>query len=285
MSINTFRPTITMTLYETDKKLLQEFIHHEVLEHEITERHLILFDFAIECRYAQSIQRELILYLIPFYTKMLGRVINEPCRISSSISACFSSAIFVNRRGIESSIGHENFTNLMHIYIEQTIKGMTKPHTCILNWISFFNTTVALNEDNILLLLNNLYEGSLEGKYSLFEYFSIFLFKERDNIVGSVNKAFWTDCVWYFDSEVVDDFFWNSTIIDRYDKLVNEDRIAIVLEEIKPLLIAQLGFEISKLICDEVKKSFANGIFRKRKTEFLKKIGYKSENGHYWYDY
>ena len=225
-----------MTLYETDKEQLQEFIHHEVLEHAITERYLILFDFAIECRYAQSIQRELIIYLIPFYKKLLGQVINGQCRISSSISACFSSAIFVNKRSIENSVGHENFINLMCVYIEQTIKEMTKTQTCIFNWISFFNTTIALNEDNILLLLCRLYEGPLEGKYSLFEYFSIFLFKERDNIVArSVNKAFWTDCVWDFDSEVVDDFYWNSTIVERYDKLVNEEMIGILFAEIKQL--------------------------------------------------
>lgn len=57
---------LTMELYETDRYELQKFIAEENAA-QFTDRYLILYNFAVDCRYAEYIQPELIGYLLPFF--------------------------------------------------------------------------------------------------------------------------------------------------------------------------------------------------------------------------
>ena len=56
MAINSIFFPITMNLYETDLYGLQTFIANEKIESGITEKYLILYNFAEDCRYSEWIQ-------------------------------------------------------------------------------------------------------------------------------------------------------------------------------------------------------------------------------------
>lgn len=64
MSVNFNLALITMILYETSIYELQKFIDNEKPEGEFTNEYLILYNFAIDCKYSEYIHPELIQYLL-----------------------------------------------------------------------------------------------------------------------------------------------------------------------------------------------------------------------------
>lgn len=284
MPVNSIFPQITMELYETDIEQLQKFIEDEKAEEEFTEKYLILYNFAEDCRYSKCIQPELIRYLLPFYLKAAEQaVITYKNKIAADIYFEFNSALFCNQKNFEYAVGEKNYRYIMEYYMKQTIKIMEIENTSILHGISLFNTTAAFHKDNIRQLLEKIFEGSLKIKFSFFKYLSVLLFKENDNLLA-VNepRAFWTSDIWDFDSQCFDDFFWNNDIIEYFDKTIDRERIEGLFKEVKPFLHHILEPELMELFSVEMKQSFDMGIFQKRKKEYLLKMNRKSEKYKYW---
>lgn len=69
MCVYVEKPQITMALYETETEVLEQFLRTADIEKEISDSYLILYNFAVDCKYAEHIQPELIQYLLPFYWK------------------------------------------------------------------------------------------------------------------------------------------------------------------------------------------------------------------------
>ncbi len=283
MSINSKIPHITMELYETDICELQKFIANKKIEGEFTEEYLILYNFADDCRYSKCIQPELIRCLLPFYLKTIKQAVIYQNKIAKDIYCHFNSAIFINQKNFERAVGEKNYQYLMEYYIKQTIKRMELESLHMLNWISLFNTTIAFYKNNIQRLLKKIFESSLEIKYSFFKYLSVLLFKESDNLLAMNEKgAFWTSDIWDFDSSISGEFFWSNDIIEYFDKKINRKKIEFLFEEIKPLLCDILEPELIDLLSEEVNRSFATGVFRNRKAEYLQKINCQCEEHKYW---
>lgn len=275
-----------MPLFETEICVLEEFINNVKIEDELTDRHLILYNFAADCIYSDSIQSELIGYLLPFYFKIIEQAVIKKNKMAIDIYCNFNSAIFKNQISFREAVGEKEFYYIMDYYVDQTIKKMEDENLRIFDWVSLFNTTVAFDKNNIILILKRITEGSLSIKYSFLKYISVLLFKESDDILA-VNEceAFWTNDIWDFDSQVSDDFFWSKDIITYFDKVINEEKIETLFREAQPLLCRMLDSELVTLIGEEIKQSFNARIFYHRKDEYLQKMHCKSTEYKYWNRY
>lgn len=286
MSIDFKFPKITMSLFETDICVLQKFIANEKIEGEMTEKYLILYNFAADCIYSKYIQPELIRYLLPFYFKTIEQAVIYKNRIAIDIYCNFNSAIFINQKNFKYAVGEKNYQYIMEYYIKQTIKKMEMENLCILDWVPLFNTTVAFYKDNILLLFQKIFEGSLRIKYSFFKYLTVLLFKESDNLFAENElETYWTDYVWHFDSQVSEDIFWSNDVIEYFDKEISEKKIESLFKEIKSLLCDFLESELVTLVGEEINQTLTTGIFHNRKVEFLQKMNCKSGKYKCWDSY
>lgn len=275
---------ITMELYETDKNILQEFIETEKTEGIFSEKYLILYNFADDLIYSKQIQPGLVKYLLPFYLKAAGQAVFYGNKIATDIYCEFNSALFFNKRNFIKAVGEKDYAYIMQYYITLAIKKMEteKKNQCITGWISLFNTTAALSNNNIKLLFKSIFNGTLEVKYSFFKFLSVLLFKESDNLLAPDGaEPFWASSVWDFDSGCTNNFFWNNSIISFFDKEINRWQAEALFKDVNPLVYNALGKELTKLFRQEMKYSFDNGIFTERKKEYLEKISYISAN-QYW---
>lgn len=274
---------LSMELYETDIYELQKFIADEKTE-EFTDKYLILYNFAIDCKCAEYIQPELIRFLLPFYLKTMEEAIFFHNKIAVDIYCEFNLSVFYNKKRFRNSVGEISYRNIITYYIEQTIKKMEMHSKHTLDWVSLFNTTIALYEDSIEEILCRIFQGSLKIKYSFFHYLSVLLFKENDNILAlNETRAFWTSEIWDFDDGYFSrKLFWSDYAVNFFNKEINKERIKKLFIEVKPLLCDVLEIELVDLLHEELNHSFATGFFENRKTEFLKKINCVSEEQLYW---
>lgn len=275
---------ITMQLDETDIYELKKFIVNQKIEQEIEEEYLILYNFAMDCIYSECIQPELIKYLLPFYLKAMEWAVLYNNKIATDIYYEFNLAMFFNQKNFRYAVGERNYQAIMKYYIHHTIKKMERQNVCILEWISLFNTTTALYHNNIKQLFRKIFEGSLEIKYSFFQYLSILLFKENDNLLAiNETQEFWTSHIWDFDDGYFSKkFFWNDAIIKFFDREINRKRIETLFGEIKPFIYHILEPKLVELFYEEMNESLDSGIFYNRKTEYLKKINDTSREYIYW---
>ena len=284
MSIEFNFPRIDMELYETDIPELQKFIATEKVEGEFTEEYLILYDFAIDCKYSECIQQDLIKYLLPFYFKVIEQAVIYGNKIAIDIYYQFNLAIFFNQINFKNAVGEKNYQNIMKYYIQQTIRAMEIESFGMLGWVSIFNTTIAFYDANIRWLFKKIFCGSIKIKYIFFQYLSVLLFKESDNLLA-VNEAreFWTSGIWDFDDGYFrKKFFWNKDVVVFFDKEINRERIEELFEEVKPLISDTIGAELVDIFYEEMEQSFRRGVFSERKAEYLKKISCKSRDAVYW---
>ena len=277
-------PPITMELYETDIQTLQKFIKNEKKEGAFTEEYLILYNFAEDCRYSENIQPELVRYLLPFYFKIMEQAVLYENKIAVDIYSQFNSAIFFNQKNFEKAIGEKNYQYIMEYYINLTIKSMEVKKSGMLDWVSLFNTTVAFANDNIQLLFQKIFEGSQKVKYSFFQYLSVLLFEESDNLlVMNEGRGFGMNDIWDFDNGYFsNDFFWSDAAVAFFDKEITREKMEALFHEINPFLCNILDSELVKLFCVEMNQSFTSGVFSNRKAEYLKKISSKSSEYTYW---
>lgn len=284
MYVNFKLPEITMELYETDIQVLYKFISSQEIDGEITEEYQVLYNFATDCKYSKNIQPELIRYLLPFYLKAAEQTVLYNNKITRDVYYEFNTAMFFNNGNFKSAAGIENYNYIMSYYIKYTIKKMEIHSNYMPGWISLFNTTIALCNDNIIQLFGQVFQGSLIVKYSFFQYLSVLLFKESDNLLAANGaKPFWTSDIWDFDDGYcLGRFVWNNYIVGIFDKEINRERIESLSQEVKPLICDIFGSVITSLFCDEMDKSFETGIFYKRKNEYLRKINNASEKDLYW---
>ena len=278
------KPRITMELYETDVPTLQHFIENTKPEGEVTEEYLILQNFATDCKYAEQIQSELILYLLPFYLRCARESVLSDDRIALEAYLEFNMAIFFNRESFKWAVGESSFQYIMENYIELTIAVMNRLESSILEWVSQFNTVIALWDKSIWILFEEIRNGSLQVKYAFFRYLSVLLFKESDNLLAlNETRDFWSSDIWNFDDGYFGKkFFWSEAAIVYYDEEVTQELIENLYAEVEPLLCENYSVEIIGLLQEEMNSSFEKGVFEKRKVEFLRKIGKDSKEYVYW---
>ena len=278
------KPRITMELYETDMQTLQHFLENASLNEEVTEEYLILQNFATDCKYAEQIQAELILYLVPFYLQCARAFVLFGGKTATEVSLEFNKAMFFNCESFRWAVGECIFQYIMEAYIELTIAEMNCQEDSILEWVSHFNTVIALWDKKISILFEEIWKGSLQVKYAFFRYLSVLLFKESDNLLAvNETRDFWSSDIWNFDDGYFGkQFFWNEAAIAYYDEEVTQARIESLYAEVEPILCENYGVEMIGLFREEMSRSFENGVFRKRKAEFLRKIGKDSKEYVYW---
>ena len=278
------KPQITMALYETEREVLEDFLRTEDIEKELSNKYLILYNFAVDCQYAEHIQPELIQYLLPFYLKSVRYSNVYENKIAMTIHPEFNTAMFANRGKFIEAVGIDNYQDIMEYYIEQTLIKMSSGKAGILAWVSQFNTTVALAEENIKKIFLRIFQNTMEVKYAFFAYLSVLLFKEGDNLLATCEeKDFWTNDIWNFDGgSYKKEFFWDESMVDFYEKEVTQQQIKTLFEEIKPLLCERYGEELPILLRDEMDRSFATDTFIKRKREFIQKISTPTEGYVCW---
>lgn len=283
---NIGKPKINMALYETETEVLEHFLGTEDIGNEISDRYLILYNFAADCIYAEHIQAELIQYLLPFYWKSVSHATIYENKIAMTILPEFNTAMFANRDVFIEAVGTDSYQAIMEYYIELTLMKMSRGGAGILAWVSQFNTTIALAEENIKKLFLRIYQNTMEVKYAFFAYFSVLLFKEGDNLLATgQEKDFWTNEIWSFDGgSYTKEFFWSESMVDFYDKAVTQQQIETLFEEVKPMLHERYGEELLTLLRDEMDRSFLTDIFGKRKREFLLKITKTATEGYVCWD-
>lgn len=284
MSIDFKLPQITMELYETDIEPLQKFMANAKMEEEFTEEYLILYNFATDCIYSESIQPDLIRYLLPFYLKTMEQAVLYENKVAVDIYYEFNNAVFFNQKNFQYAVGEKYYQYIMEYYINQTIKKMEIQSINMLDWVSLFNTTVAFCKNNIRWLFSKIFEGSLKVKYSFFQYLSVLLFKESDNLLAAnESREFWTSDIWDFDDGYFSrTFFWCDDAVEFFDKEINREQVEALFKEVKPFLYSILEPEVVELFCEEMNQSFVKGIFCDRKAEYLKKIKCKEKKYTYW---
>lgn len=283
MSVSFKVPPITMKLYETDLMELEKFIVNGKKE-AFTEEYLILYNFASDCKYSDYIQPDLIQYLLPFYLRAVEQAVLYNNRIAIDIYSEFNLSLFFNQKNLCNAVGDKNFQHIMEYYIKQTIKKMEMQNPYILHWVSLFNTTAAFCDDNIRQLFHLIFKGSLKIKYSFFQYLSVLLFKESDNLLAPKDaRDFWTSTIWDFDDGCFSkNFFWSDTIVEFFNKEVHAERINLLFKELSSYLFNVFGPEFVDLLHEEMNQSFITGVFCNRKAEFLQKINRPSDNYIYW---
>lgn len=111
---------ITTNLYKTNISPLQEFIENEKIEGEFTKEYLILYNFALDCKYSKYIQPELIRYLLPFYIKTMEQAVIYKNKTALDIYFEFNLAMFLNQKNFEYAVGEKNYQYIMEYYIKQT---------------------------------------------------------------------------------------------------------------------------------------------------------------------
>lgn len=274
---------ITMELFETDRYELQKFIAEENAA-QFTDRYLILYNFAVDCRYAEYIQPELIRYLLPFYLRSMEEAVFCQNKTAVDIYFEFNLLVFLNKEGFQNAVGELNYRNIATYYIEQTIKKMEMRSVNPLEWVSLYNTTIALYEGSIEEIFCRIFKGSLEIKYSFLHYLSVLLFKESDNIlILKEARAFWTSDIWDFDDGYFSKtLFWSNYAVDYFDREINWERVKTLFVEVRPLLCKELEPGLVDLLYEEMNQSYTMGVFEKRKAEYLKKINCVSEKRLYW---
>lgn len=284
MSAKNSFPYIYMHLDDTDPQELENFISTARTGRTITKEYLILYNFAVDCKYAKEIQPEYIQCLMPFYLEAVQQAVIGQNKIAMDIYFEFNLAVFLNAKSFSYAIGKRNYRMLMEYYIQETIENMEIQDYVPLSWVSLFNTTAAFCSDNLLQLFQKIFEGSVKVKISFFQYLSVFLFKESDNLlIVNMPEAFWTSRVWDFDDGYfTHSFYWNKEITEIFDREINIKRIKSLFQQIKPWICNFLGAELTELFEEEIEQSFVSGIFQNRKAEFLEKISNGADRELYW---
>lgn len=284
MIVYTSKPRIMMRLYETEREVLEHFLESAYIEEEISESYLILYNFATDCRYAEEIQPQLLQYLLPFYLKCVRMAILQENSIARDVCQEFNTALFGNRENIIRAVGFKNYQDIMSCYIDLVLESMTVKRDEILYWVSFFNTTIALAEENIIQIFSEVLQSTLENKYAFFSYLSVLLFKEGDNLLEiNKEKDFWSNAMWDFEADSYrKELCWSEVAVDFYEQQVSRELIERLFEEVKPILMEKLGMENTELFCEEMTCSFQSGFFRKRKQEFLEKISIANDGYVCW---
>lgn len=283
MSIGSENFVITMELYETDISELLRFIQNETNK-KFTERYLILYDFAIDCKYSKCIQSDLIRKLLPYYLNTIEQAVVYGNKIAADIYFQFNTALFFNKNSLKNAIGEGRFKGVMEFYINQVIVCMGIEGQDVMDWVSLYNTTIALYPNSICKLLEKILWGELKIKYTFFKYLSVLLFKESDNLLADKNaKAFWSSDIWLFDDGYFRrELFWEDEAVKYFDDIITIDRIKILFDEVKPQIDDEFGVELAELLEGEIKTSIERNIFSKRKAEYLDKIACKAAKRTYW---
>lgn len=283
MSIGSKISAITMELYETDVSELLKFVQSET-EEIFTEKYLILYDFAIDCRYSKCIQPDLFNVLLPYYLHTIEQAIVYGNRIAVDIYFQFNIALFFNRNVLKNTIGEDKFKEIMKLYIDLVIASMGIEGQDIMDWVPLFNTTIALDSDNLHEILNKILHGELKAKYAFFKYLSVIVLEEKDNLlVGNTKKEFWYSDIWLFDDGYFGrKLFWEDEAVENFDKLITVDMIGILFNEVKRKIYDELGVELYELLREEIKTSMEGELFFKRKIEYLDKIACNAAKQTYW---
>ncbi|MGN1196677.1 MAG: hypothetical protein ACI4TA_03655 [Acetatifactor sp.] len=278
------KPSIVMPLYETEREVLECFMESVCIEEKISEEYLILYNFATDCKYAEEIQPQLLQYLLPFYLKCVREYVLEENPIAREVCWEFNTALFGNKKSIINAIGVKNYHDIMSFYIELVLESMTVKRDEILYWVPFFNTTIALAEDNIKNIFLKVLQSTSEVKYAFFSYLTVLLFREGDNLLANGNeKDFWSSVMWDFEGGTLNvDFLWCGETVEFYEQKVTKELIEKLFDEIKFLLQEKLGIESTELLYEEMNFSFKSDFFEKRKQEFLEKISIAPAGYCYW---
>ena len=245
---------------------------------------MILYNFATDCRYAEEIQPQLLQYLLPFYLKCVRKYVLEENPIARDVCWEFNIALFGNKKSVINAVGIKNYQDIMIFYIDLVLESMTVKRNELLYWVPFFNTTIALAEDNIKNIFSKVLQSTSEIKYAFFSYLTVLLFKEGDNLLANGNeKDFWSSAMWDFEGGTLnEDFRWNDATVEFYEQKITKELIEKMFDEIKIILLEKLGVESTELLYEEMKYSFKSGFFKKRKQEFLEKIKISTAGYCYW---
>ena len=279
-------PAITMELYETDVLELEKFIQNETEKH-FTKNYLILYDFAVDCKYSKHIQKELFHVLLPYYLNVIEQAVlygNYGNKIAVDIYFQFNIALFFNRIIIKKAIGEEAFKEIMEFYVKQVIACMGREEKNTMEWIPLFNTTIALENENICKLLERILAGEINIKYAFFKYLSILIFRDSDNLlIENQKKDYWSSDIWTFDDGYFGRiFYWSHEAVTYFDKIITSDLIQKLFHEVKPKISDEFGIEFVELLREEIEISIANQTFCKRKSQYLEKIACKTGETTYW---
>lgn len=283
MSIESKTPVITMELVETDKEKLLMFIKTET-EKKITENYLILYDFAIDCKYSKSIQSNLINELLPYYLYTIVQAITYRNPIATDIYFEFNRALFYNRKNFIKAIGEDEFRKIMRFYSDRVVECMSVEQQDIMDWIPLYNTTIALSSDNLYDLLSRILKGDLVTKYALFKYLLVIVLEEKNNLlIGDKTKEFWYSDIWVFDDGYFGrELFWAKEAVGIFDKIITGDMIKMLLVDVKTKMNDELGNEAVELLEEEIRISIDGDMFYKRKAEYLEKIACNTSKRMYW---
>jgi len=272
-----------MVITETDVEMMTDFVHTEHIENDISESYFVLHDFARDCHYGNFIEVDLMDYLLPFYLKTIG----SNHQVAIEVCESFTLALRCNPISFIKALGKNTYREIISCYVERTIQLMNEKENHIAKWLPYFNTAIAFDDFNFHLLLKTIFESSTVVRYAFFQYLTILLFKEEDNLVVDDKdfnqhiRPWWTSYIWAFLCHSV---YWNHAAIGYFDKVITKEKIYACFDDVSDVLIEKHGKETYEMIGNEMKISFKNGTFDSRKKQFLEKIGIGDVRRPYFYE-
>ncbi len=268
-----------MKLYETDKEIFSEFLRKNNKDY----HDLILYNFATDLKYSEEIQKDLFQYIKPFYLRNIIEMQSKNGNKNSKlIGNEFNDALFINKNAIIKVIGIECYNKLLHEFLKILIKKINNNKN--LEWVSLFNTFIALNntiELNRESFWNYL---NIEGKYSMFLFFSVFLFSEKENLFYKETKMCYESTLFYEFQSNSSCFYWrevNMKIFNNFLEYTFFKKLYIELESYIDLRLNKVDMELFFFTMNE---DFNIQKFNFRKKKFLGDM-MNINRSNFWFDY
>ncbi|MDR1284806.1 MAG: hypothetical protein LBJ88_01235 [Campylobacteraceae bacterium] len=262
-----------MKLYETDKDILHKFICTEHTD-QITDEYLILYNFASDLKYSNYIQKDLFLYLLNYYLKIIDKAQNNKNKSVILIYEEFNTALFKNRKNIISSIGKKEYISLMNFYNNCFCTHILSYSFGNMRWIPFFNTIIAFDSNNIGTIMNYILNFSSDNsKANFFLYLSVLLFEKSDNIYSDmIDELYVSGELWEYDSSNSSTFYWNEETIVEFKNIFSFTMMNDLLDSLNIFFEKQIGKDLTLLIYQKILTT-CDSIYLMRRDEYLKKMG------------
>ena len=269
-----------MDLYETDEKVLLSLINNG------DASELILYNFATDLMYSESIQSDLMNATLPFYFSSLEKAILGVSSDNLQIISKFNDALFFNKERIVDAISITRFRDFMDLYETCLVHKVNKSEVVKMDWISWCNTFFALDETNIASFFKNFYSNlDSQGQTSYFLYLTGLLFRKADNLfLEEIQEIYESPILWEFQSDQVDGFYWSSEVGKSFRSFVTIDFVKDLFSNVAPYLAKTFEEENVSFIECEVYSKETVATFELRRNEFLEKISDADAVNNYWSD-
>ncbi|MDE6577655.1 MAG: hypothetical protein K2J82_11295 [Muribaculaceae bacterium] len=271
-----------MIFDECNERVLTQFLNQHTPDEFFSDKFLILYDFAMDIQNSNSLPGDLYIKLLPYYTNCIHTACIKRNRNAILVADEFHTSLFLKKELIIKTIGYNQYNSLIAFYIK-TLKEMISIDKSIqFPWIPFYNTIIAIEETTIEIICKEVVADN-NVLLPFATYLSVLLLEQKDNIISeSVDSLYTKSRLWNFCENTPDVFYWNQSVRNCFDLIINNDFAFILTNSLKPILIDKLGFSLSELVLEKIYTNIRSGLFEKRKKEYINNFRRGENDNKYW---